>query len=134
MTPDANRSAPEDRHGYSRSADHFGSSGNRGATLLTEVNSFLSRMEQIRRQFHLDPDELLILLTIGQLCLSMSTIGLTVRPVKCIDIANKLKIPKETARRKLYALSTRDFVIMTKSGATVKNIDEWVSIARSIAS
>jgi hypothetical protein len=44
------------------------------------------------------------------------------------------KAPKETVRRRLSRLVDRELVTMTKRGAMLGRIDEWVRVASSIAS
>ena len=109
-------------------------SASQAGALLTEVNDFLRRVSTVQRQHGLAPDELLTFLALGRLALSVSTIGVTVRPVKCAELSVWMKSPKETVRRRLSRLADRGLVTMTKRGAMLGKVDEWVHVASSIAS
>ncbi|MCI4682373.1 hypothetical protein K9U39_01755 [Rhodoblastus acidophilus] len=114
--------------------DAISASPPRAGVLLADVDKFLRRVENVERKFDLAADELLILLTLGRLGLSVSMIGVAVRPVRCIEVAKRLKAPKETVRRKLTRLIDLGFATMTKRGVVLDNIDDWVKVAFSIVS
>lgn len=109
-------------------------SASRASGLLTEVADFLRRVSAVQKQHGLAPDELLTFLALGRLALSVSTIGVTVRPVKCAELSLWMKAPKETVRRRLSRLVDRGLVTMTKRGAMLGKVDEWIRVASSIAS
>lgn len=109
-------------------------SASRAGALLTEVGDFLRRVSAVQNQHGLASDELLTFLALGRLALSVSTIGVTIRPVKCAELSLWMKAPKETVRRRLSRLVDRELVTMTKRGAMLGRIDEWVRVASSIAS
>jgi hypothetical protein len=109
-------------------------SASRASGLLTEVGDFLRRVSAVQKQHGLAPDELLTFLALGRLALSVSTIGVTVRPVKCSELSFWMKAPKETVRRRLSRLVDRGLVTMTKRGAMLGKVDEWIRVASSIAS
>lgn len=106
---------------------------NRTAALIQDVDAFLGRLKSVQRRRNLALDEVLILLTLGRLGLSPSTFGVTIRPVKCSDVALKLNIPKETVRRKILRLVDCGLVSMSRRGAALENLDEWAAIAAAVA-
>ena len=85
-----------------------------------------------RIRWRLVPDEALIFLALGQLGLSNTSVGLTIKPVFCHDIADLLKIPKETVRRKVSRLVDLELAAPTIGGVLIKNVDEWRRLAESI--
>jgi hypothetical protein len=113
--------------------DSLKPSPSQAGVLLTEVNDFLRRISAVQRQHDLATDELLTFLALGRLALSTSSIGVAMRPVKCGELSVWMKAPKETVRRRLSRLVDRGLVTMTKGGAMLGKVDEWVHVASRIA-
>jgi len=106
---------------------------------FSEIHAISERLEKIlhavadaRERRRLSVDGAFIFLAVGHLGISKSGSGITIRPVSCIDLASKLKIPKETVRRKATNLAALGLVSMTARGVIVEDLDEWRLLAEAM--
>ncbi|MDI9848871.1 hypothetical protein QM467_12460 [Rhodoblastus sp. 17X3] len=106
-----------------------------------EANAISQRLMQMlqsiggaRTRLLLASDEALIFLALGQMGLSVCKFGVAIQPVAGVAIAELLKIPKETVRRKVARLVQLDLVTATPRGHVIKNFDEWRQLAEAVIS
>jgi hypothetical protein len=102
------------------------------AALLGDLDNYLKAISIAQRQYGLTTEELIVLLTLGRLSVSVSSVGITIRSVKCSELSRSMKSPKETVRRKLIKLVDCGFATVTTSGIILSNIDRWVQFTRLI--
>ncbi|MDR3450788.1 MAG: hypothetical protein P4M15_13770 [Alphaproteobacteria bacterium] len=77
-------------------------------------------------------EEAFVFLAAGFLGISNSRSGVAITVVSCIDIAEILKIPRETVRRKIANLAEMQLVSMTTRGAILEDLDAWRAIAEEL--
>ncbi len=106
---------------------------------FSEINVISERLEKVlravgaaRARQRLTVEEAFIFLAAGYLGVSKSISGVTIRSVSCIDVANILKIPRETVRRKASTLAEMQLASMTTRGILIENFDEWRLLAEAM--
>ncbi|MGO9941317.1 MAG: hypothetical protein ACLPIC_00860 [Rhodoblastus sp.] len=105
----------------------------------SEIIEISERLEKVlravgaaRARRQLTVEEAFIFLAIGFLGISNSRSGVAITVVSCIDIAEVLKIPRETVRRKVVNLVEMQLVSMTTRGMILEAVDEWRALAAEI--
>jgi hypothetical protein len=106
----------------------------------SEIGALSQRLGKILRAFghargrgHMTADEVLIFLALGHLGQTANSIGVSIRPVTNLDLAELLQIPKETIRRKTSRLVELQLAEATTRGVLIRNQEEWRRLASSIA-
>lgn len=106
---------------------------------ISEVIAISERLEKVlravgaaRARRQLTVEEAFIFLAVGFLGISNSRSGVAITVVSCIDIAEILKIPRETVRRKIATLVEMGLVSMTTRGVLLVGLDEWRVLAEEI--
>lgn len=103
------------------------------SALSQRVGKTLRCFGHARRHHYLTADEVLIFLALGHLGQSVNSIGVSIRPVTILDLAELLHIPKETVRRKVSRLVELQFAEATTRGVLIHNQEEWRQLAESIS-
>ena len=109
------------------------------STPPSEIIEISERLEKVlravgaaRARRQLTVEGAFIFLAVGFLGISNSKSGIAITVVSCIDIAEILKIPRETIRRKLVNLVEMQLVLMTTRGVMLEALDEWRAFATEI--
>jgi hypothetical protein len=119
----------------SSSTNIFGSADRHQPPLVKKqelVARFLRGFSSARKRSGLTADEVLIFFAIGHLSASALRDIVLVRPVKLVDVAVMLNIPKETVRRKSMRLVDIDYVSMSREGVRIRQLDVWIRMFESI--
>ncbi len=102
------------------------------SALSQRVGKILRSFGHARRRDHMSADEVLIFLALGHLGQTASSIGVSIRPVTNLDLAEMLHIPKETVRRKISRLVEMQLAEATTRGVLIRDQEEWRRLAESI--
>jgi hypothetical protein len=104
------------------------------ASHLTALRSFFGSIENIRSTLNLDVEELLLYLCIGYLNTErIQQIGSNgyISSTNISSVADFMKIPKETARRKVKRLIAMGLV-ENRHGVVVSDAARWFAISRQL--
>ena len=93
---------------------------------LRRLRRLCQKLGEARTKSGLSAEDVLIFMALGQLSLSPSCEMSSARPVTYSAIAEALKIPKETVRRKVGRLIGGELVRSTPRGLMIADIDEWL--------
>lgn len=86
---------------------------------------------RVRR--NLSFDDALILLAVGHLNFGVANRMLTLRPVNYCEVAQLLRMPRETVRRKMKRLEELELIAFHSKGAIVAQVAEWQALAQPLA-
>ncbi len=101
---------------------------------LSALRSLFGSLENIRSSLNLDVEELLLYLSIGYLNTErIQQIGSNgyISSTNISSVADFMKIPKETARRKIKRLIAMGLV-ENKHGVVVSDAARWFAISRQL--
>ncbi len=101
---------------------------------LIALKGLFSAIDNIRSSLKLDVEEMLLYLCIGYLNTErIQQIGNNgyISSTNISSVADFMKIPKETARRKIKRLAAMGLVDTTQ-GVVVADVSRWFSIARQL--
>ncbi len=101
---------------------------------LAALKTLFSAIDNIRSTLKLDVEEMLLYLCIGYLNTErIQHIGNNgyISSTNISSVADFMKIPKETARRKIKRLATMGLVDTTQ-GVVVADVSRWFAIARQL--
>ena len=104
------------------------------ASHLLALRSFFGSIESIRTSLNIDVDEMLLYLSIGYLNTErIQQVGSNgyISSTNISSVADFMKIPKETARRKIKRLIAMGLV-ENKHGVVVSDAARWFAISRQI--
>ena len=104
------------------------------ASHLMALRSFFGAVESIRSSLNLDVEEMLLYLSIGYLNTErIQQVGSNgyISSTNISSVADFMKIPKETARRKIKRLIAMGLV-ENKHGVVVSDAARWFSISRQL--
>ena len=104
------------------------------ASHLLALRSFFGSIESIRSSLNIDVEEMLLYLSIGYLNTErIQQVGSNgyISSTNISSVADFMKIPKETARRKIKRLIAMGLV-ENKHGVVVSDAARWFAISRQI--
>ena len=104
------------------------------ASHLQALRSFFGSIESLRTSLNLDVEELLLYLSIGYLNTErIQQVGSNgyISSTNISSVADFMKIPKETARRKIKRLTAMGLV-ENNHGVVVSDAARWFAISRQI--
>ncbi len=104
------------------------------ASHLLALRSFFGSIESIRSSLNIDVEEMLLYLSIGYLNTErIQQVGSNgyISSTNISSVADFMKIPKETARRKIKRLIAMGLV-ENKHGVVVSDAAHWFAISRQI--
>jgi hypothetical protein len=104
------------------------------ASHLLALRSFFGAVESIRSSLNLDVEEMLLYLSIGYLNTErIQQVGSNgyITSTNISSVADFMKIPKETARRKIKRLIAMGLV-ENKHGVVVSDAARWFAISRQL--
>jgi hypothetical protein len=101
--------------------------------LVPATGNLLRAIFRARGENGLAAEEAMIFLAIGSLSLTAAGGFFVVSPVSVRQLADTLNIPRETVRRKTGFLVSRGYVVASRQGLSIKNIDAWLSLAKTLA-
>ncbi len=104
------------------------------ASHLLALRSFFGSIENIRTSLNIDVEEMLLYLSIGYLNTErIQQVGTNgyISATNIASVADFMKIPKETARRKIKRLIAMGLV-ENKHGVVVSDAARWFAISRQI--
>ena len=101
-------------------------------SLQSKLSRMLETLGNIRDEERLNAEEILIFLAVGALGISVTAMGMEVRPVPCGQVSDVLHIPKETVRRRIVSLNKRRFATMTTNGVNILDPGAWLSIGEAV--
>ena len=104
------------------------------ASHLLALRNFFGSIENIRSSLNIDVEEMLLYLSIGYLNTErIQQVGTNgyISATNIASVADFMKIPKETARRKIKRLIAMGLV-ENKHGVVVSDAARWFAISRQI--
>ena len=104
------------------------------AAHLLALRSFFAAIENIRQTLNIDVEEMLLYLSIGYLNTErIQQVGTNsyISATNIASVADFMKIPKETARRKIKRLIAMGLV-ENRHGVVVSDAERWYAISRQI--
>ena len=104
------------------------------ASHLLALRSFFGSIENIRSSLNIDVEEMLLYLSIGYLNTErIQQVGSNgyISSTNISSVADFMKIPKETARRKIKRLIAMGLV-ENKHGVVVSDAARWFAISRQL--
>ena len=104
------------------------------ASHLLALRSFFSAIDNIRHTLNIDVEEMLLYLSIGYLNTErIQQVGTNgyISATNIASVADFMKIPKETARRKIKRLIAMGLV-ENRHGVVVSDAARWFAISRQI--
>jgi hypothetical protein len=104
------------------------------ASHLLALRSFFGAIENIRASLNIDVEEMLLYLSIGYLNTErIQQVGTNgyISATNIASVADFMKIPKETARRKIKRLIALGLV-ENRHGVVVSDAARWFAISRQI--
>jgi len=111
-----------------------GRDGRSEAAQLLALRSFFTAIDTMRVSLNLDVEEMLLYLGIGYLNTErIQQVGSNgyITSTNVSSVADFMKIPKETARRKIKRLITLGLV-ENKRGVVVSDVSRWFSFVRQM--
>lgn len=108
--------------------------GRNEAAQLVALRSFFASIDTMRVSLNLDVEEMLLYLGVGYLNTErIQQIGSNgyITSTNVSSVADFMKIPKETARRKIKRLAAMGLVDTTQ-GVVVADVSRWFAIARQL--
>jgi predicted transcriptional regulator len=100
--------------------------------LAGQSTNFFHVLTGFRNKYEIDFTDILIFLALGRLNFDDSTDLMFMKPANIVSVSGFLGIPRETLRRKLNLLETRDLVQRSNYGFVVKDLAAWRKLAESI--
>jgi hypothetical protein len=104
------------------------------ASHLLALRTFFGAIDNIRHTLNIDVEEMLLYLSIGYLNTErIQQVGTNgyISATNIASVADFMKIPKETARRKIKRLIAKGLV-ENKHGVVVSDAARWFAISRQI--
>ena len=101
---------------------------------MLALRSFFAAIENIRQTLNIDVEEMLLYLSIGYLNTErIQQVGTNsyISATNIASVADFMKIPKETARRKIKRLIAMGLV-ENRHGVVVSDAERWYAISRQI--
>ena len=101
---------------------------------MLALRSFFAAIENIRQTLNIDVEEMLLYLSIGYLNTErIQQVGTNgyISATNIASVADFMKIPKETARRKIKRLIAMGLV-ENRHGVVVSDAARWFAISRQI--
>lgn len=111
-----------------------GKEGQNEATQLTALRIFFASIDNMRVSLNLDVEEMLLYLGVGYLNTErIQQIGSNgyITSTNVSSVADFMKIPKETARRKIKRLIALG-LIENKRGVVVSDVSRWFAFVRQM--
>jgi len=108
--------------------------GRNEASQLVALRSFFASIDNIRATLNLDVEEMLLYLGVGYLNTErIQQIGTNgyITSTNVSSVADFMKIPKETARRKIKRLIALGLV-ENKRGVVVSDVSRWFAFVRQM--
>lgn len=96
------------------------------------IARLLAAFGAARMKRGLSADETLIYLAVGRLGIANVAGEAKAIPVRCQDVGELLKMPRETIRRKSERLEMKELVKISNHGLLIVDIDEWVRFAGTL--
>jgi hypothetical protein len=96
---------------------------------LAPIKCTINRLNRIRRRHGFGLDELVILAACGAINLAGSRQDLPfAQPANIASIADYIRVPRETVRRKLQVIEAKGFVARYSGGYLVTDFNEWLAL------
>jgi hypothetical protein len=97
--------------------------------LPTAMRAHLARYAVMKTGAGLSTEELMVFLAVGSLGLSTCEGRATRTPVACADVAQLIRVPRETVRRKAGRLVDLGLLEQSSRGLLVRDVDQWFGMA-----
>lgn len=99
------------------------------AAALSRIRRSIEKLTRIRRRHAVDLDDLLILAACGAINFSPARRALPfAQPANVTSIAEYVRVPRETVRRKLQAIEEKGFVARSSAGYCVTDAAGWLAL------
>jgi len=92
---------------------------------LATIGRLLGGFGAARMKKGLSADEALIYLAVGRLGIANIAGARKAIPVRCQDVGELLKMPRETIRRKSERLETKEMVTISSGGLIISDMEDW---------
>lgn len=102
---------------------------------LHGVNNAINRLCKIKRKYGFDLDDIMIIAACG--AINFTGVRQTLpfaQPANISSIAEYVRIPRETVRRKLQNIEGGGFVQRYSGGYLVNNVTEWLTLVGFLTS
>lgn len=94
---------------------------------LTPINRTLDRLIRIKRKYGFDIDEIIIIAACGAINFAGARHEMPfAQPANVSSIAEYIRVPRETVRRKLQLIESRGFLQRYSGGYLVASTREWL--------
>ncbi len=109
-------------------AGEFGAIGELHSA-LAPINRALDRLIRIKRKYGFDIDDIIIIAACGAINFAGARREMPfAQPANVSSIAEYIRVPRETVRRKLQNIENRGFLQRYSGGYLVTNTREWLSL------
>lgn len=96
---------------------------------LTPINRALDRLNRIKRRYGFDIDDIIIIAACGAINFAGARHDMPfVQPANVSSIAEYIRTPRETVRRKLQVIESRGFLQRYSGGYLITSTREWLSL------
>lgn len=99
------------------------------AAALARIRRSIEKLGRIRRRHAMDLDDLLILAACGAINFAPARRALPfAQPANVTSIAEYVRVPRETVRRKLQAMEEKGFVARSSGGYCITDAACWLAL------
>ena len=107
----------------------------RAVTTLQPLNKLIGQLCSIKRKYGFDLDEIVIFAACGIINLSGAKQNIPfVQAANISSIAEYIRLPRETVRRKLQHIESVGLISRRSSGYFINSPKEWLSVVHILAS
>ncbi|GIK80410.1 MAG: hypothetical protein BroJett024_15150 [Alphaproteobacteria bacterium] len=96
---------------------------------LAPINRTLDRLARIKRRYGFDIDDIIIIAACGAINFAGARHDMPfAQPANVSSIAEYIRTPRETVRRKLQVIESRGFLQRYSGGYLITSTREWLSL------